>query len=228
VTESAPSGETSGPLPTVSWRRSPHRAVDASCSRRETANSPPRSNSYLRSAGGCDCGWPLQATCNRCRHRGARARTILAGDDERRRLERDLHDGVQNEFVALIVKLSLAEQDPDTPPSLTAVLSALGSRAEAALDSVRQIARGIYPPLLADFGVLEALRAQASRAPMDANLDGGTVPRSSGEAKAGLYFSCLEAIQKVANTPGTTHTSRSDCTMKTASLRAHRRRPLRI
>ncbi|MGZ4345405.1 MAG: sensor histidine kinase [Solirubrobacteraceae bacterium] len=125
------------------------------------------------------------------------------GDDERRRLERDLHDGVQNEIVALMLKLSLAEHDPETPPSLAAMLSALGTRAEAVLDSVRQIARGTYPPQLADFGVVEALRAQTERASMDVSLE-GTAPRSSDEAEAGVYFSCLEAIQNVAKHAGRT------------------------
>jgi signal transduction histidine kinase len=77
--------------------------------------------------------------------RPAPALTALAGEDERRRLERDRHDGVQNELVALVVKLSLAEQDPDTPHALADTLSVLGARAQAALDSVREIARGMSP-----------------------------------------------------------------------------------
>ena len=92
--------------------------------------------------------------------------------DERRRLERDLHDGVQNELVALIVKLALAQQDAETPPALVEMLAGLEARAQAALDSVRNIARGIYPPLLADFGLAKALRAQAARAPVDVSLMG--------------------------------------------------------
>ena len=138
---------------------------------------------------------PVQTT------RLAQARAALAREDERRRLERDLHDGVQNELVALIVKLSLAEQEPDTPPSLAAMLAELGARAEAALDSVRQIARGIHPRLLADFGVAEALRAQSERASMHVSLE-GTAPRSTDEAEVAVYFSCLEAIQNVAKHAG--------------------------
>ena len=130
-----------------------------------------------------------------------RVRTALASDEERRRLERDLHDGVQNELVALIVKLSLAQQDPDTPPALAGTLSALAARAEAALASVREIAHGIYPSSLAAFGVRQALRAQAARASIDVSL-AGTAPRSSDEAEAAVYFSCLEAIQNVAKHAG--------------------------
>ncbi len=130
-----------------------------------------------------------------------RARSFLAGEDERRRLERDLHDGVQNELVALIVKLTMAEQDPDTPPAIAGNLSELVARAEAALRSVREIAHGIYPSPLAAFGVLEALRAQAMRTSLAVSFE-GTTPRSTDEAEVAVYFSCLEAIQNVAKHAG--------------------------
>ena len=100
------------------------------------------------------------------------ARPALGGVDARRQLERDLHDGVQNEIVALIIKLTLAEQDPDSPPGRAGTLSALGAHAQAILDSVRQIACGIYPPVLADCGVAQALRAQAVRASVHMSLAG--------------------------------------------------------
>jgi signal transduction histidine kinase len=83
----------------------------------------------------------------------SRAR-ISAAAEERRRVARDLHDGVQNELVSLIVGLALAEQHPDTPPAVAAKLSVLGARAEATLDAIREIARGIHPPLLAAAGVI--------------------------------------------------------------------------
>lgn len=103
--------------------------------------------------------------------------------------------------MALIVGISLAADDRDTPPMLAAKLSALAASAEAALDSVREIARGIYPPLLAHFGVLEALRAQAARTPIDVSL-AGTAARSTEAAEAAVYFSCLEAIQNAAKHAG--------------------------
>jgi signal transduction histidine kinase len=138
---------------------------------------------------------PVQAS------RPARAHTYLADERERQRIERDLHDGVQNELVSLIVKLRLAEEDPNTPVALAGTFSALGASAEAALDSVREIAHGIYPSTLAAFGVLGALRAQATRASIDVSLE-GTAPRSTEEAEAAVYFSCLEAIQNVAKHAG--------------------------
>jgi signal transduction histidine kinase len=136
-----------------------------------------------------------------CRRRGPRAHTYLADERECQRIERDLHDGVQNELVSLIVKLRLAEEDRDTPPALAGTLAALGASAEATLDSVREIAHGIYPSTLAAFGVLGALRAQATRASINVNLE-GTAPRSTEAAEAAVYFSCLEAIQNVAKHAG--------------------------
>ena len=110
--------------------------------------------------------------------RPAQAPTAVPFADERRRLERDLHDGVQNELVALIVMLALAQQDPEISPALIELLAGLEARAQAALDSVRNIARGIYPPLLADFGLAEALRAQTARAAVDVRLM-GSAPRGT-------------------------------------------------
>ena len=132
-----------------------------------------------------------------------RAAIALRGVDERQRLGRDLHDGVQNELVALIVKLALAEEDPETPPALAHTLAELEARAQAVLDSVRDIARGIYPPLLADFGLQDALRAQAMRVPISVRLT-GSVPRSTRQAEEAVYFSCSEAIQNAAKHTGGT------------------------
>ena len=129
-------------------------------------------------------------------HRGCGSRR-----DERRRLERDLHDGVHNELVSLIVKLQLAEEHHHTPPELAGTLSALAAHAEAALDSVREIAHGIDPSSLAAFGVERVIRAQAARASMNVRLE-RTAPRSNQEAEAAGYFSCLETIQNAAKHAG--------------------------
>jgi signal transduction histidine kinase len=134
--------------------------------------------------------------------RPKRTYSRLAGvDGERRRLARDLHDGVQGELVALIVELALAQQDPDTPPVLAGMLAGLEARAQAALDSVRNTVGGIYPPLLAEFGVQAALRAQAARAATTVSVV-GAAPRSIEEAEEAVYFACSEAIQNVAKHAG--------------------------
>jgi Histidine kinase len=142
----------------------------------------------------------------------ARAGNFIDGE-ERRRLERDLHDGLQNELVALIVKLTLAEQDRGTSPCLAGRLSALGARAQAVLDSVRQIACGSYSPVPADFGVAEALRAQARRA---SNVSlAGTAPRSTEEAEAAVSSLAWRRSRTSQNTPAAPHTQRSACTTTT-------------
>ena len=133
--------------------------------------------------------------------RPPRAHTAVPHVGDRRRLERDLHDGVQNELVALIVMLALAQQDPEISPALSELLAGLEARAQAALDSVRNIARGIYPPLLADFGLAEALRAQTARAAVDVRLM-GSAPRGTQAAEEAVNLACTEAIQNTAKYAG--------------------------
>jgi signal transduction histidine kinase len=103
--------------------------------------------------------------------------------------------------VALIVTLALAQEDPQTPPPLVETLAGLEARAQAVLDSVRNIARGIYPPLLADCGLAEALRVLAARAAVDVRLI-GSAPRGTGAAEEAVYFACSEAIQNAAKYAG--------------------------
>jgi signal transduction histidine kinase len=129
------------------------------------------------------------------RQRLSQAR-ISAAADERRRVARDLHDGVQNELVALIVELTLAREDRDTPPTLAAKLSALGARAEGTLNTIREIAQDVHPLLLAASGFVEAIRAQAERASMTVSLE-GAAPRSNINVEEATYFACLEALQNV-------------------------------
>jgi signal transduction histidine kinase len=130
-----------------------------------------------------------------------RARPALGGASKRRRLERDLHDAVQSELVALIARLALARQDPETPPGLAHTLAAIEDGAQAVLDSVRNIARGIYPPVLADFGLEEALRALAAAASVSMRLV-GAAPRGTEDAEEAVYFACAEALQNVAKHAG--------------------------
>jgi signal transduction histidine kinase len=133
--------------------------------------------------------------------RQARSQAARADLLERRRLGRDLHDGVQNDLVAVIVELALAQEHPDASPALGAKLARIEARAKAALDSVRDIARGMYPSVLSDFGVPDALRAQAARATVEVSVL-GAAPRSIEEAEEAVYFACSEAIQNAAKHAG--------------------------
>jgi signal transduction histidine kinase len=131
--------------------------------------------------------------------KASRQRLVAAQDQERRRLERDLHDGAQQHLVALKTRLALAERlterDPDKAEQLIATLE---QEAGDALDTLRDLARGIYPPLLADQGLLVALRAQAEKAPVAVEVHGDGITRYPQEIEAAVYFCCLEALQNVA------------------------------
>lgn len=131
--------------------------------------------------------------------RAAQRRLVTAQDHERRRLERNIHDGAQQQLVALSVKSRLAyglvDRDPTKAQEL---LTQIGSELETALGDLRDLARGIYPPLLADKGLGSALEAQATRSPLPVHVEAKDVGRFAQELEAAVYFSCLEALQNVA------------------------------
>lgn len=131
--------------------------------------------------------------------RASRQRLVAAQDEERRKLERNIHDGAQQQLVALTVKLrlvdSLTEKDPAKAREL---LASVQTEAAAAIDTLRDLARGIYPPLLADKGLYAALDAQASKASFPIEVRGEGIRRYSQETEAAAYFCCLEALQNIA------------------------------
>ncbi len=134
--------------------------------------------------------------------RESRSRIQAAADDERRRIERDLHDGAQQRLVALRIKLELAAERTDdghgNGADGAAVLRRLGGDVEAALEEVRSLARGIYPSSLADRGLVEGLRAAALRNPLPTTVLAAGVRRHSREIESAAYFCCLEALQNAA------------------------------
>ena len=130
--------------------------------------------------------------------RASRQRLVAAQDEERRRLERNLHDGAQQHLVALKVKLGLAEMLADKDPEKAkATLAELKTDTDEALETLRNLARGIYPPLLADKGLAAALEGQARKATLPVEVDADGVGRYPQEAEAAVYFSVLEALQNV-------------------------------
>jgi signal transduction histidine kinase len=131
--------------------------------------------------------------------RASRQRLVAAQDEERRRLERNLHDGAQQQLVALAVKLGMAEILARKDPERTAeMLSSLKADTGEALDNLRDLARGIYPPLLADKGLGTALDSQARKAAVPTTVEVDSVGRYPQEVEAAVYFCCLEALQNVA------------------------------
>jgi signal transduction histidine kinase len=131
--------------------------------------------------------------------KASRQRLVAAQDEERRKIERNIHDGAQQQLVALAVQLKLAEQLAGKDPGAErALLSKLGEQANEALEDLRDLARGIYPPLLADKGLHAALKAQARKAAVPTSVEADGIERLSQEVESAVYFSCLEALQNVA------------------------------
>jgi signal transduction histidine kinase len=147
----------------------------------------------------------LQTTLNALRKqadelRESRARIVASGDAERRRVERDLHDGAQQHLVALAINLRLARdivaEDPDGAGEM---LGQLAGDVQLTIKELRELAHGIYPPLLADNGLPDALRAAASRSPLKVLVTvADDIGRYPAEVEAAIYFSCLEALQNAA------------------------------
>ncbi|HXF36250.1 MAG TPA: sensor histidine kinase [Actinomycetota bacterium] len=131
--------------------------------------------------------------------RGSRRRLVAAQDEERRRIERNLHDGAQQQLVALSVRLRLAEQlvERDAAKAKEAI-GRIQAEATEALENLRDLARGIYPPLLADRGLPAALEAQARKASLPVRVEASGVDRYPREVESAVYFCVLEALQNAA------------------------------
>jgi len=129
----------------------------------------------------------------------SRRRIVAAQDERARKLERDIHDGAQQQLVALSIKLGLAEQlAARDPQKARQILADLKADAGDALDNLRDLARGIYPPLLADRGLGAALDAQARKSPVDVRILADGIGRYPQEIEAAVYFCALEALQNIA------------------------------
>jgi signal transduction histidine kinase len=135
--------------------------------------------------------------------RASRKRIVEAADGERRRLERNIHDGAQQQLVALSVMTRLAETtvDSDREGARAMVVQAQAD-AIGALENLRDLARGIYPPLLAEQGLAAALEAQAEMSPVPVTLAADGLRRYPQETEAAVYFCVLEALQNVAKYAG--------------------------
>ena len=156
----------------------------------------------------------LQDSLEQLRHQAAelqasRGRLVAAADAERRRIERNLHDGAQQHLVALSVKVRLleqfAERDPERAKSL---INQLQEDVGSAIEELRSLAHGIYPPLLSSAGLGVAMSAACRRAPLPASLEVDGVGRYPPEIEAAVYFCCLEAMQNAAKHAGAEATAR--------------------
>jgi len=148
----------------------------------------------------------------------ARASALATAEEERRRLERDLHDGAQQHLIALRIKLGLIMELGEPPAEL---LAELCDEVDAALDELRRLAQGVYPSLLRTDGLASALSAVARRAPVPAAVRTSGVGRHPPEIESAVYFCCLEALQNAAKHAGpgadvTIRVSESDAVLRFA------------
>jgi signal transduction histidine kinase len=133
----------------------------------------------------------------------SRARIMEAARTERRRLERDLHDGVQQLLVGLRIRIDLAAETIATAPELGArQVAVIGQEMDQLLEMVRSLARGIYPAILHDLGLGEALRSAARRSPTPTSVTIETSRRYSENVDVAVYFCCIEALQNVTKHAG--------------------------
>jgi signal transduction histidine kinase len=137
--------------------------------------------------------------------RDARARIIAAGDAERRRIERDLHDGAQQRLVALSLTLGMAESRLASDPAAAAPLIAQArEEVQLAVKELRELASGIHPALLSERGLGPALEALAARAPVPTTVEGVPEQRLPPAVEAACYFVTAESLTNVAKYAGAT------------------------
>jgi signal transduction histidine kinase len=138
--------------------------------------------------------------------RASRERLVAVQDEERRRLERDIHDGAQQHLVALAVNLrlaqALAQRDPDRAADL---LERQSRAAEDAIGTLRALSHGIYPAVLTEQGLPAALAAAAATSPLLVQVEADGVGRYPSATEAALYFACMEALANAAKHSGAGH-----------------------
>jgi signal transduction histidine kinase len=131
--------------------------------------------------------------------RASRQRLVAARDTERRKLERNIHDGAQQRLVALSVLYNMAAGlAKPLGVEQQAAIADLGAQSQGALETLRDLARGIYPAVLSDQGIVAALQSQARKTPTPVEVDAEHLGRYNRDVEAAVYFCCLEALQNIA------------------------------
>ena len=132
--------------------------------------------------------------------RATRARILATGEAERRKIERDLHDGAQQHLVALSIRVGLARELAD--PEAAQRLDDVGKELEEILEELRDLAHGLYPSVLRDFGLREALASVVRRSALPAKLEAPAIGRYAEDVEAAVYFCCVESLQNAAKHAG--------------------------
>jgi signal transduction histidine kinase len=129
----------------------------------------------------------------------SRKRLASAADQERRRIEQDLHDGAQTGLIALRIKLGLLEElAAEDPASVALGLADAAKQVDIALAQIRNLAQGIYPTALRDLGIARALSVVARESPITVALHADLRRRFPPDVETAVYFCCVEALQNVA------------------------------
>jgi signal transduction histidine kinase len=132
----------------------------------------------------------------------SRTRLVRAADEERRKFEHNLHDGAQQQLIAIMIGLGMAAEDATADGATRDRLTGIADNVEEALQEVRAVSHGLYPPLLADSGLVAALQSIQRRTPVPLSLDADGVGRYSPEVESAVYYACLEAIQNATKHAG--------------------------
>jgi signal transduction histidine kinase len=143
----------------------------------------------------------LQAT--RADLAASRIRLVEAADAERQRIERDLHDSVQQQLVGIRIKLELASEEVKREPASGGrMIDSIGRQMDEVLETLRSLARGIYPAVLHERGLGEALKSAGRRSPAPVSVRVNGIGRHPSDVEVAVYFCCLEAMQNVAKHAG--------------------------
>jgi signal transduction histidine kinase len=135
--------------------------------------------------------------------RQSRQRIVHSADEARRQLERDVHDGAQQNVVALAVKARLIKTLLDSDPATArGMLDELGGDIQEAVQQLRDLAHGIYPKLLVDRGLEPALQSIATKAALPTTVETDGIGRYPSDVEAAVYFCCLEALQNAGKHAG--------------------------
>jgi signal transduction histidine kinase len=134
--------------------------------------------------------------------KASRARIVAAADAERRRIERDLHDGAQQHLTSLAVKLLLAATLAGQDPGLAGLLEDLGAELKDTAQELRNLVHGIYPPLLRENGLAAALSDATRLCTLPTTVRAASLGRYPADIEAAVYFCCLEALQNACKHAG--------------------------
>src|SRR3954453_10123065 len=132
----------------------------------------------------------------------SRPRIAAGADNERRRIERDIHEGAQQRLLSLRIRLDVAGRPGQDPAAAAVALRGLADEVDAAIDDVHSLARGTYPYLLTDQGLAAALGLAAGDAPVPTTVIAQPLRRHAAEIENAVYFCCLEAVQNAAQHAG--------------------------